>query len=176
MDWSKAKTILILALLIVCMVLSGILISRRVSENRANIRAIEDTKEYLKTIHAELNAEIPNNRPSLPVLFVEYDKSSEEELTYKTYKVFTASGDSKGLVLQSEGKEKAKVISASSALLKVVTEPTDYSGIINIKAIDLVYYIDVDTTKGESVGNDTAIPYWRIETNLGLRYINAYAQ
>ena len=174
MDWSKAKTVLIVALLIMCLLLSGILLSRYSEEQKSARVAIEATIKYIDENHGILSTEIPSKRPSLPVFFVKSTAEKVGELKYKDYRICTDNG-SENLSIVSVGKNKAKVMSASSAVLEVMTQPSFYSGYTEIKSIELVYYID--SQYGLSDGSeDTALPTWRIETNLGVSYINAYAQ
>lgn len=176
MDWSKAKTILIIALLIVCLILSGILVKERLTERKALEEAIAETKIYLQSQGIKLESDIPLDRPSLPVLFVEYQENTgSDELSYGDYMVYTASGSSKGYTIKSEGESKAKVISANTALLSAVLSKIEAGKELTITKVELVYYIDAETYQGMPASSDTAIPAWRIETKDGDFYINAYA-
>ncbi|MCQ2552949.1 MAG: hypothetical protein MJ150_01410, partial [Clostridia bacterium] len=71
MDWSKAKTILIAILLVLCLILSGILVSRKLDEAKAIEAGRVAAKEYLEGIGVVLNTEIPKKRPALEVLFLQ---------------------------------------------------------------------------------------------------------
>jgi len=175
-DWSKAKTILIFVLLIVCLILSGILVNEKMAERKALEDAVEETKIYLKSQGIDLKTDIPLDRPSLPVLFVEYEENTgSDALSYGDYMVYTASGSSKGYTIKSEGESKAKVISANTALLSAVLSKLETGKELTITKVELVYYIDAETYQGMPASSDTAIPAWRIETKDGVFYINAYA-
>ncbi|MCQ2551761.1 MAG: hypothetical protein MJ148_00210 [Clostridia bacterium] len=171
MDWSKAKSVLIIALLAVCLLLSGILLEGKLADSKKEKIAIEETKEYIKSIGAELSTEIPLDRPALPVIFVEYDEKAEG-LTYKDYKVYAGAKEASGYSLSKEGESSAKVIPAHIALLQAVSNAENKT---EITSIELVYYIDTSVYSG-SPNSDTAIPAWRVETSNGTYYVNAYAQ
>lgn len=196
MDWSKAKTILIIVLLAVCLWLSGTLVYREVLENKETARAAIYVREYLETQGASYIADIPLDRPSLPVIFIIMQEAGQAE-PLTNFKGFEVCYPGSGLVpvLEKAGKNKAKVGTASSALMMVAGnltereqgEPDEPDGNLppeadvsasnpvkglEINSVTLVYYVDF--SGGSAGGKDTAIPSWRIETNRGTFYINAF--
>jgi hypothetical protein len=193
MDWSKAKTILIIVLLAICLWLSGTLVYREVLENKETARAAIYVREYLETQGASYIADIPLDRPSLPVIFLEMQETGKAEplTSFSGFKV-CYSGSGLVPVLEKAGKNKAKVGTASSALMMVAGNLTereqgdpekslpseaDFSVSnpvkgLEINSITLVYYVDF--SGGSAGSKDTAIPSWRIETNRGTFYINAF--
>jgi len=194
MDWSKATNILIVALLITCLILGGILLGQKLDEDKAAKAAALATEEYLKSQGVSLNCDIPMDRPSLPVLFIHFKSMSlsAQFQELKSYKGIPLAFDKTSAYipeLVSAGKEKARVITASSALLKAVAQAgeagaynagSDKSGStagmapLVINEISLVYYVDPEGF--DPTSEDTAIPSWLIKTSAGDFYINAYEQ
>ena len=174
MDWAKAKTILIIVLLIFCLGLSGILINKKVEEKKETEKSIAAVTEYLNNVGVTLSVDIPKERPSLPVLFVEYRNEGSKELNYKKYSVYTNTGSSKEYSIASVGKEKAKVVSASSALMNALSQATEDPSTLKINQVELCYIIGNTDALPEVGSKDTAIPAWKISTNNGVFYILAY--
>ena len=192
MDWSKATTILIIALLAVCLMLSGILVYRNQEAKKADAEAAMLAVEYLKTQGASAICDIPLERPSLPVLFIHFNPASTEHTNilenYKGYPVITGRSKTVQDMLPSEngaveiraflpeltsvGNAKAKVISASSAVLNAATLADNIKG-LEIRSVRLVYYIESDGFN--PMLEDTSLPCWEVDTNRGTFYINAYA-
>lgn len=172
MDWSKAKTILIAILLVLCLILSGILFSRKLDEAKAIEAGRVAAKEYLEGIGVVLNAEIPKTRPALEVLFLQR-KEGATQLKNGHYLVYTNEASNVSYEITEHGKGKAKVISASSALLQMATMTENPKG-LEINDIELCYYVDDKGFKPQETNTDTAIPAWRIESSNGVYYILAY--
>ncbi len=188
MDWNKAKTILIIVLLTVCLWLSGMLVYRSVLEKKETAQAAVYVREYLENQGASYIADIPLERPSLPVIFIVMQQAGKAEpLTHFKNLEVCYSGSDLVPVLDKAGNNKAKVGTASSALMMVagkLTEGEQNSSSetgasannpikgLEINSITLVYYVDLS---GGSAGDkDTAIPSWRIETSRGTFFINAF--
>ncbi|MDO5332316.1 MAG: hypothetical protein Q4E99_06505 [Bacillota bacterium] len=171
MDWAKAKTILIVVLLAVCLVLTGMLVVRDVKA----VNQLNENKEaallYLEDRGVKVFADVPTKRIKLPVLFVEYNSANETAMTYEKYEVLTNSESSKGYVLSSAGERSAEVMPASSALLEaaVMFGPDE----LEINRINLCYYID-DSAPISNGSQDTAFPAWFVETNKGTCFVLAY--
>jgi len=172
MDWSKSKSILIVVLLVFCCALGGRLASTKIEEKMEAKSANRAAEEYLLSLGVSLECDIPTKRPSMEVIFVEYsEEASEKELSYKKYPVYTNEGTSASYTFSSAGESKAKVISASSALIDAVTRSKEEKQVVY--EIELCYYIN----NNKSVTNgsmDTAVPAWRVSTGEGNTYILAY--
>lgn len=175
MDWAKAKTILIIALLAICMILGGILAARAVNEKAADAAAADAALKYLEMQGISFNCDMPEKRPSLPVLFVHFNPAylNRTNILTEYEGVGIVAGGQPGYVpeLSSAGKAKAKVITASSAVLKALAEAGDPKG-LEISSVELVYYVDPEGFDPDS--EDTAVPCWAVRTNRGTFYINAY--
>lgn len=175
MDWAKAKTILIIALLAICLLLGGILVARDANEKAETRNAANAALEYLENQGISFNCDVPLNRPSLPVLFVHFNPATQNRTNIlKEYKgIDIVAGGQPGYMpeLSSAGKAKAKVITASSAVLKAVAQAGDPKG-LEINSVELVYYVDPEGFNPNS--EDTAVPCWAVRTSRGIYYINAY--
>lgn len=175
MDWAKAKTILIIVLLSLCIILCGMLLIENIKEWHSADVNRKATIEYLESRGIKVNADIPKKRAKMEVLFVKFDEESKDntELEYEKYHVYTNTGSSDGYSLTSIGESKAKVIAASDALLSVPSRMGTEDG-LEINAIELCYYIDDNMLSLITGSSDTAVPAWKIETSSGTCYILAY--
>ena len=180
MDWYKAKTVLIIALLITCLILGGVLVLRHSAQIKADRQAAEAVLEYLKDQGVSVECTLPAERPSLPVLFVELAAKDSGKEALASYKKLPVESNLKSSipVLSAEGDKKAKIGTAGSALLQACTETENGVGVnalsgLRINSVELVYYIGAQSE--EKGAKDTAIPSWKIDTSRGLFYINAYA-
>lgn len=87
MNWEKAKTVLIVALLITDAFLAGILyMDRRRVEPLENAPAFHrETKEMLADAGIKVEAEIPEDGDTLPVLDVAFETQTAEELNERFF-------------------------------------------------------------------------------------------
>lgn len=75
MDWSKAKTILIIAFIVTNIVLGYALFnSQRIDEPTLKEDFITDVAKLLKEKDITLNTAIPKEIPSLGIMTVEYEQ------------------------------------------------------------------------------------------------------
>lgn len=80
MDWSKAKSILIIAFIITNLILGYVLVENKDIDETFNKEFIEDVKAKLLEKNINVIAEIPLDAPSLPKLTVEYEVYNPQEL------------------------------------------------------------------------------------------------
>lgn len=174
MDWSKAKTILIIVLLAFCLVLTGMLVVRDVKISKELSENKKAALAYLDELGVKLETELPTKRVKLPVLFVEYKGEGAEptELTYKKYTVYTKNISSAGYKMTSAGERAAEIMPASSAVLEAVSRMESPKLVIN--DIELCYYIDNDSINVSSGSSDTAFPAWMVNTSAGTCFVLAY--
>ena len=174
MDWAKAKTILIVVLLVFCLILTGVLVARDVKA----IKQLSENKKasiaYLESIGVTINAEVPIKRIKLPVLFVECNSQHENEadLSYKKYIVYTNDSSSACYQITAEGERKAEIMPASSAIVEATSRFGSQEFVI--EKIELCYYIDNDSFGISDGSSDTAFPAWRVESSAGTCYVLAY--
>jgi len=73
MDWTKAKNIMIISLLITNMILGGLIFHEYLKESDSRRSYLADTLELLSARGIDVDAEIPSDRIRMPVLSVRYD-------------------------------------------------------------------------------------------------------
>lgn len=73
MDWSKAKSILIIAFIITNLILGYVLVENKDTEETFNKEFIEEVKGELLEKNIIITAKIPTDTPSLPKLTIEYE-------------------------------------------------------------------------------------------------------
>ena len=77
MDWSKAKTLLIVALLVTDLVLGGFLLHGKTVQRQNERKAAENIGNYLVDLGAELNCGLADDSRMLPVLFISFPEGSD---------------------------------------------------------------------------------------------------
>ena len=177
MDWSKAKNIIIAALLVVNLTIGGLLLQERASERSQLQQAAADTKVFLEAAGMQLDAEVPETAEKLPVLFVTLDRSGEEssDEAYKGYPIIVQ-GRRVHFTVAGSGQQSARTIPASEALLKLYARLSSAGSVegLHVEAVDMVYLLTTDTTS--YAAQDTAIPAWRIRVSGSTYYVNAYEE
>lgn len=105
MNWEKAKTVLIVALLITDLFLAGVLYVDRIrvapAENASAFH--RETKSLLKEAGITVEADIPKDGSTLPVLDVAYETDTENNLNRRFFKGHgrIVEGDDRRLVLRT---------------------------------------------------------------------------
>ena len=175
MDWSKASNILIALFLVLDLVLGVYYFGQQMSLRQADMAAAEDTAEFLSERGAVLSCDIPTGSRRMAVLFVSIERSEEDGPSeYQGMPlVMTGSPGFRAVPLES-GDARAQLIPASRALQNLVSGSFDEAEIrgLEISSIDLVYWVDRSSIQ-DGVGEDTAIPAWRIETSRGTVLVSA---
>lgn len=173
MDWSKAKTILIIALLITSMVLGGVYAGRCIKENRQLKAEVGSTVLYAQKRGAVISCELPWASQKLPVLFVTLNRTENAEIhTYKDIPVEAGDGFPAEIVPKNEGEARGRLKSASSALIELLGKIPPEG--LEIQGVELVYWLDPSYADA-SATEDTAIPAWKLTTGSGVYYIEAFA-
>ena len=181
MDWSKAKTLLIVALLVTDLVLGGFLLHGKTVQRQNERKAAEIIGNYLVDLGAELNCELADDSRMLPVLFISFPEgrdtseySEEAELYYNEIPVIVSGYVSGTPTLDAEGASRGDIRPSAYAAAEVAGElmaggRSDLSG-LSIDSIDLVYWLYYSG----SGTSDTAFPYWRFNTSEGAYFVSAY--
>ena len=188
MDWSKAKTVLIIGLLITNLILGGAYISQRRSLETDGESFSANTAVYLERSGVVLGVPLPKETPRLPVLFVRLQDLSEEGgqsassgsadadgvYIYNGYEVICDPSSGLGPVSVSAGETRQQVRPAAAAVLDLAGDLSseELSGLV-IEQIELVYWVDSGPLSSPAL-EDTAVPAWRFTTSRGSYYENAY--
>lgn len=98
MDWTKAKTILIIALLLTDCILGGLYFYQYVKMDTAPQSEIQDTLEFLENHNVYVDTEIPGKSRRMPVLFVKYEENDEKEIK----KVLSHQNDIEGFEMSEQ--------------------------------------------------------------------------
>ena len=177
MDWSKAKTIIIIALLITNLLMGGFYLSGYRGEMQERKLAAESAVQYAAQRGVTVSTELPVDLKKLPVLFVSFNYDGGRELHSHRGLPVEASGDLDAeIVPESEGDTNGLLIPASKALIKLL-ESTDGNipeG-LDIDRVSLVYWVDTSLSGGYAL-EDTAIPAWKFESGTDCYYIEAFAE
>lgn len=177
MDWSKAKTIIIIALLMTNLLMGGFYLSGYREDMQERKLAAESAVQYAAQKGVTVSTELPADLKKLPVLFVSLNYDGSGKLHSHRGLPVEASGDFGGeIVPESEGETGGLLIPASKALLKLLDS---FGGNIpeglDIDKVSLVYWVDTSFSGGYAL-EDTAIPAWKFESGSDCYYIEAFAE
>jgi len=90
MDWSKAKSILIVAFIVTNLFLAYVLFNaQNVDNSNLNYEFIDDVKSLLLEKDIKINSTIPTEIPSLPLLTIEYETYDPVELANTFFGEYT---------------------------------------------------------------------------------------
>ena len=178
MDWSKAKNIIIAALLVVNLTIGGLLLSQSAAQRQQMRQAAADTKVFLEKQGMQVNAAVPEKAEKMPVLFVQLQRASSQEGAPQSYKGYPilVEGSAVDFEVSGSGQQAARTITASEALLKLYARLSREGSVAgkSIDQVELVYLLTADRTS--SAAQDTAIPAWRIEVSGKTYTVNAYEE
>lgn len=176
MDWSKAKNIIIAALIAANLFLGYTYFSQQTDLKAQARDSARYTAEYLELMGAQLNCSLPLEREKLPVVFVNMEKSSDKVYETRDGKAIVVTGQ-EGFSAQPAdyGDTRAQVISASDAVRRTAAGLSEgqLKG-LSIDSVRLVYLVDRMGLGTEQL-RDTALPFWEIESNRGVFYQEAFA-
>ncbi len=177
MDWSKAKTILIIALLISNLFMGSLYLSRLSDREDELEAAAQNVVRYAQAQGIKVDAELPAEERRMPVLFVylKYGQTTEAPMhEYKGVPVEAAEGLNAEIIPESEGDTKGRLISASDALLKLLESfGNDVPQGLEISEVSLIYWLNPLVTDGSTL-EDTAVPAWKFVTNMGDYRVEAF--
>ena len=181
MDWTKSKSILIVALLITNIIIAGAYYIS-ISENTAEqIAVAQNTQTYLLQKGIKLNIQIPTQSLRKSVLFVRFEAPEagvkKEPVYYDEMLVETSIEIENQIIPLTYGDTKRDISSASYALLKFDSSlDAELNTDVIITNIELIYLVNT-SEYDEKITEDTAVPTWKIETTNGKSYyVNAYGE
>ena len=177
MDWSKAKNIIIAALLLANLLIGGNLLAQRSSQRQQIRQQAADTCAFLEQAGITIDADIPQQAEKMPVIFLRLQRADEapKEEQYKEYPI-VVQGAGLGYELAGAGQQAAQTITASEALLKLYALLSQEGSVEgkHVETIDLVYLL----SPGDAsfAAQDTATPAWRIQVSGRTYYVDAYGE
>ncbi len=178
MDWSKAKNIIIAALLIANLFIGGRFFLDERGEEQRLAREAESCRAFLEAQGVSVEADIPAEGQRLPVLFLGMGREAGQT-QMRSYRglPIAVSGGSADYEILGSGEQSALTITASDALLKLYADlSADGEGMDGqtVEEVELVYLLSVDS--GSRAQQDTAIPAWRVRLSGADHYVNAYKE
>lgn len=181
MDWTKAKTILIIALLVTNLII-GYSYNEKIKEAEAQqVEQAISTKEFLEQKGIVVAVEIPTQVLKKPVLFVRFEPlaagTQAGPVYYEDVLVEASVYKDNAIIPIAYGETKRDVSSASYALLKSVAALlSEDNSQLSISDIELIYLVE-NANYGQEIREDTAVPTWKISTGSGEAfYVNAYGE
>jgi hypothetical protein len=178
MDWSKAKNIIIAALLVANLLIGGSLLMDVRGETQRLEQDAADCRAFLEHQGIAVETEIPPEGQRLPVLFVRMGGSGGQAPadSYRGYPIAVAGG-SADFTITGSGEQSALTITAAEALLKLYADLSAEGGSLRgqaVEELELVYLLTVDSSS--RAAQDTAIPAWRVRLSGQDYYVGAYAE
>lgn len=173
MDWSKAKNILIVALLITNLILGGTYIKKE-SEKLDKINSATDAAiSYIEKRGVKVECAVPRDVQDVSVLTLRFKDGGEGGLARTEYNGIPIEiiGLSSTDYIELIEKKAAtiEILPAYNALLQSLGDITDY-----IDDVELIYL--VDHTEYGGAGEDTAFPYWKLSTGGTSYYYAAFSE
>ena len=183
MDWSKAKSILIVALLVTNLIM-GLLYGQAVWEQKKDrAKQTELVLAYLEDRGIGLGEDLPKAPLRMPVLFVRLSQSQLEEnpkLVYFNHVLVEGSEDAYRIIPIQTGQNRREIISAPKAILKYLSL-LEEEGLVppDIAGVELIYRVELAGAAAleQDISEDTALPAWKIRGGDGsVYYVNAYGE
>ena len=181
MDWTKAKTILIIALLITNNYIGYSYNEKLKEAEKQQIAQAISTEAFLEQLGINVQADIPTKPLKKPVLFVRFEELQEgeypEPVFYDDMLVEASDYKNRKIVPLSYGETKRDISSASDALLKAISSFKEIKDSpLTISDITLLYLVE-NADYEQVISEDTAVPTWKITMEAGATfYINAYGE
>ncbi len=175
MDWSRAKNILIIALIICNLVLGGIYVSQVKAEADKILQLTDNAVEYMQSRGIKISCEVPTSVDDISVIRLRFKAGDSAGGLSRT--------EFDGIPLEIVGLKSSSfiesiqatdividVLPAYTALLKSMDSITD-----EVDDLELIYLVDRAAYAGEA-GEDTALPYWKVSSGGNSYYYAAFAE
>lgn len=139
MDWSKAKTILIIAFVVTNLLLGYILFENNTTpEPTVSDDFIADVINLLKSKDIELNCNIPKDLPSLSMMTVEYEVNDVADINKKFFNGTSLGiNQVEGIVEFKKDKEIVKIIDEKKLAYENDNDENKYPDLNEEKAIHI---------------------------------------
>jgi len=177
MDWSKAKTILIAALLITNVILGSFYFNEKNSAKKAEEKAAENAVAFAEGKGVSFETPLPESEEKLPVVFVRFQSSAQPQVQqYRGLSVEAPTLSDTEVIPEKEGDNSGKLIPVSEAILRFID--SFENGVpekMTVTGMELVYIVYGSADLGAAL-EDTAVPAWKFITSSGNYYVEAFAQ
>lgn len=137
MDWSKAKTILIIAFIVTNLLLAYMLYDNNtIAEPTVSDEFIADAIKLLKSKDITLNCDIPKDIPSLSMMTVEYEVNNVNEINKGFFNgTCIGSMQEEGIVEFKKDKEIVKIMEDKQLIYENENDENKYPNLNEEKAI-----------------------------------------
>lgn len=173
MDWSKAKNILIIALLIINIILGKTYIDKERADLEKIYSQTDAAIEYIENRGVQIECAVPRDVIDVSVLTLRFKDGGEGGLARTEYDGIPIEilGLSSTDYIELIQKKAAtiEILPAYTALLQSLEDITDY-----IDDVELIYL--VDHTEYVGAGEDTAFPYWKLSSGGNSYYYAAFSE
>ena len=175
MDWSRAKSVLIIALIICNLVLASVYVGGIRAEADKIAELTENAIAYVEQKGIKVNCAVPNSVSDISVInlkFIAGDSAgglARSEFDGTPLEIVGLKSSSFIESIQKTSIE-LNVLPAYTALLKSLESVEG-----EIDDLELIYLVDRTVYAGEA-GEDTALPYWKISSGGNSYYYAAYAE
>ena len=175
MDWSRAKNILIIALIICNLILTSVYVGQVKTEREKIADLTENAINYVEQKGINIDCAVPNQASDISVINLKFIAGDSAGALARTefdgipLEVVGLKSSSFIESIQKTGIE-LNVLPAYTALLKSLESVTE-----DIDDLELVYLVDRSAYAGEA-GEDTALPYWKLSSGGNSYYYAAYAE
>lgn len=167
MDWSKAKTILIIAFIVTNLLLAHVLFdNENIDEPTIKEGFIENAVGLLQSKNIKVNCKIPNTQPSLSMMNVEYEKKGIDEINNNFFGGKTIGVEQEeGKVEFQINKEKVTLLDGKTLIYENSDDKEKYAKLDKEKAISIAEDFlkekgfSMDDMKLSFIKNDNGIYY-----------------
>lgn len=167
MDWSKAKTILIIAFIVTNLLLAHVLFdNENIDEPTIKEGFIENAADLLQSKNIKVNCKIPNTQPSLSMMNVEYEKEGIDEINNNFFGGKTIGVEQEeGKVEFQINKEKVTLLDGKTLIYENSDDREKYAVLDKEKAISIAEDFlkkkgfSMDDMKLSFIKNDNGIYY-----------------
>lgn len=175
MDWSRAKSILIIALIICNLVLGSVYIGQVKTETDRIESLTNDAIEYIESRGIKVSCAVPSDVDGISVItlrFKEGDSAGGISRTeYDGIPVEIVGVKSSNFIEAIQRTDIViEILPAYTALLKCVDSISN-----EIDDLELIYLVDRAAYAGAG-GEDTALPYWKVSSSGNSYYYAAFTE
>ena len=174
MDWSRAKNILIIALVIANLMLGRSYLNKEREKQEQISTATDYAIEYIENRGINISCAVPRETEDLTVITLQFKPGENIGGLART--------SFEGIPVEILGLSSAEYIEVIRKTDVVIETIPAYTALLQsledihseIDDIELIYL--VDHTEYSGAGQDTAFPYWKISSGHSSYYYNAFLE
>jgi len=175
MNWSKAKTILIIVLVLTNVFLLSVYTGNKKEQENQISESTRSAILYLENRNIDIKCDVPEGVEKLPVVSVYFRGGIATAGTYQV--------NLDGITLEILGLGDGNLIKSIEITDNIISTLPAYTALLKsagsisdeITGIELIYLVDRSAYMGQE-GEDTALPYWKISSGENSYYYSAFAE